>query len=61
VIVLLTVSVTVVAAAQPAAPPAEFVKPAFSVPDKLAGTTVTVFVVVVEVLRVVVGPTEEVA
>jgi hypothetical protein len=59
--VLLTVSVTVVAAAQPAAPPAELVKPAFSAPDKLAGTTVTVFVVVVEVVRVVVGSTEEVA
>jgi hypothetical protein len=61
VIVLLTVSVTVIAAAQPAAPPAELVEPAFSAPDTLAGTRVTVLVVVVEVLRVVVGSTEEVA
>jgi hypothetical protein len=67
VMVLLTVSVTVVAAAQPAAPPAELWKPACPVPaapswpDEFAGTTVTVFVVVVEVLRVVVGSTEVIA
>ena len=47
--VLLTVSVTVAPAAQPAACPA---------PDGVAGTTVIVSVVVVDVLMVVVGSTE---
>jgi hypothetical protein len=67
VIVLLTVSVIVVAAAQPAPAPAELWKPAFSIPgtpptaDELAGTTVIVFVVDVEVSTVVVGSAEVIA
>jgi hypothetical protein len=56
VMVLLTVSVTVNPAAQPGAPPAGLWKAA--APDGVAGTTVIVSVVVVEILMVVVGSTE---
>jgi len=61
VMVLLTVSVTVVAAAQPAAPPAGFWKSVPPTGDEFAGTTVTVIVVVVEAVMVVAGPAEVIA
>ena len=60
VMVLLTVSVTVVAAAQPAAPPAGFWKSVPPTGDEFAGSTVTV-VVVAKVWMVVAAQAEVIA